>query len=249
MLLDMLATTVQNHPLDWEDHIRKVCMAYNTSIQATTGYSPFYLIFGRNAYLPVDVMFPTEKPAADVSYGEYAKMMSKTMEKAFHTVCEHVGDNHGQQKQFYDKKCHGERFQSGDLVFLHSIVVPRGQAKKLYHPWSGPWRVVKPLSEAVYRIQGPSGSKQRRMIVHFDRLKPCPKGTEFVTINSKSIVYETRSRSEKPATFNNHHPHHPHQYVAESVDYDDEAEVTTTRWYPQRVRHAPSRYNDYVPLI
>ena len=159
-LLDMLATTVQNHPLDWEDHIRKVCMAYNTSIQATTGYSPFYLMFGRNARLPVDVMFPTEKPAADVSYGEYAKMMSKTMEKAFHTVREHVGDKHERQKQFYDKKCHGERFQPGDLVFLHSTVVPRGQAKKLYHPWSGPWRVVKPLSEAVYRIQGPSGSKQ-----------------------------------------------------------------------------------------
>ena len=185
MLLDMLATTIKNHPPDWADHIRKVCKAYNTSIQATTGYSPFYLMFGRNARLPVDVMFPNEKPAADVSCGEYAKMMSKTMEKAFHTVCEHVGDKHERQKQFYNKKYHGECFQSGDFVFLHSTVVPRGQAKKLYHPWSGPWRVVKPLSEAVYRIQGPSGSKQRQMIVHFDCLKPCPKGTEFVTINSK----------------------------------------------------------------
>ena len=66
-----------------------------------------------------------------------------------------------------------------------------------------------------------------------------------LTMNSKS-ANETRSRSEKPVTVNNHHPH---QYVAESVDYDDEAEVTATRRYPQRVRHAPSRYNDYVPLI
>ena len=141
-------------------------------------------MFGRNARLPVDVMFPTEKPATDVSYGEYAKMMSKTMEKAFHTVHEHVGDKHEQQRQFYDKKYHGNRFQSGDLVFLHSTVVPRGQARKLYHLWSGPWRVVKSFLEAVYRIQGPSGSKQQRMIVHFDRLKQCPKETEFVTINS-----------------------------------------------------------------
>ena len=62
--------------------------------------------------------------------------------------------------------------------------MPQGQAKKLYHPWTGPWRVLKALSEAVYRIQGPSGSKQRRVIVHFDRLKPCPRGTEFVTLKS-----------------------------------------------------------------
>ena len=46
-------------------------------------------------------------------------------------------------------------------MYLHSNVVPCGQSKKLHNSWSGPWRVVKPLSEAVYRIQGPSGSKQR----------------------------------------------------------------------------------------
>ena len=164
--------------------------------------------------LPVDVMFPTEKPAADVSYGEYAKMMSETMEKAFHTVREHVGDKQERQKQFYDKKCHGKPFQTGDLVFLHSTVVPRGQAKKPHHPWSGPWKVVKSLSEPVYRIQGRSGSKQRRMIVHFDRLKPCPKGTEFVTLNSKRTDNETNSKTKKPATSNNHQLH---QYVAEMM--------------------------------
>ena len=31
-LLDMLATTTQNHPFDWEDQLPKVCMAYNTSV-------------------------------------------------------------------------------------------------------------------------------------------------------------------------------------------------------------------------
>ena len=101
-----------------------------------------------------------------------------------------------------------------------------------------------PLSEAVYRIQGPSGSKQRRMIVHFDRLKPCPKGTEFVTLKSKSTTNETDLRSKKSATSNDHQLH---QYVAEDVDYDDEAEVGTTRHNPQRVRYAPSRYTDCVP--
>ena len=229
-LLDMLSTTVQSHPLDWEDHIRKVCMAYNTSVQATTGYSPFYLMFGRNARLPVDVMFPTDKPAADVSYGEYAKMTSESMEKAFNIAREHVGEKQEQQKQFYDKKCHGKRFQTGDLVYLHSNVVPRGQAKKLHHPWSGPWRVVKPLSEAVYRIQGPSGSKQRRVVVHFDRLKPCPKGTEFVTLTTKRTD-ETRSRSKRPATLNDQRPHN---FVVEHVDDNDDAEVTTTfPWVPE----------------
>ena len=121
-------------------------------------------------------------------------------------------------------------------MYLHSTVVRRGQAKKLHHPWTGPWRVLKPLSEAVYRIQGPSGSKQRRVIVHFDRLKPCPKGTEFVPL--KSSTNKDNSRT----TERTDHVDRPNQFVAESVedDKDGEAGVITTRRYPQRVRHAPA---------
>ena len=40
-LLDMLATTTREHPFDWEDQIRKVCMAYNTSVHSSTGFTPF----------------------------------------------------------------------------------------------------------------------------------------------------------------------------------------------------------------
>ena len=60
-------------------------MAYNTSVQATTGYSPFYPMFGSNARIPIDVMFPTDKPDK-LNYGEYAKELKSTLEKAFDTV-------------------------------------------------------------------------------------------------------------------------------------------------------------------
>ena len=34
-MLAMLATCAKDNPLDWERHVRKVCMAYNTSVQAS----------------------------------------------------------------------------------------------------------------------------------------------------------------------------------------------------------------------
>jgi len=54
-LLDMLATW--NHPFAWEDQLSKVCMAYNTSVHASTGYTPFFLMFGRQARMPIDLMY------------------------------------------------------------------------------------------------------------------------------------------------------------------------------------------------
>ena len=37
-LLAMLATAVQEHPFEWEEHLRRLCMAYNTSIHPTTAW-------------------------------------------------------------------------------------------------------------------------------------------------------------------------------------------------------------------
>jgi len=49
---------VKNHK-DWESHLRATCMAYNTSIQSTTGQSLFFLMFGRRAKIPVDLLCGT----------------------------------------------------------------------------------------------------------------------------------------------------------------------------------------------
>ena len=47
---------------------------------------------------------------------------------------------------------------------------------KLNRPWTGPWQVIKRLSEVVYRIKycGPAGSYSgvKRRVVHFNQLKP-----------------------------------------------------------------------------
>ena len=58
-------------------------------------------------------------------------------------------------------------------MWLHSPMDKRKVSKKLYHPWSGPHKVVKKLSEANYRIEQLQGRRVRK-VVHFDRLKSCP---------------------------------------------------------------------------
>ena len=39
--------TVGNHQADWQQHIRKLCLAFNSSIHSSTGFSPFFLTFWR----------------------------------------------------------------------------------------------------------------------------------------------------------------------------------------------------------
>ncbi len=83
------------------------------------------------------------------------------------------------QKELFDRrKVHGELLEEGQLVMVHNPVVPWGQSRKLHCPWSGPYKVVKRLSDAVYRVLD-TRSRRQRQVIHFDRLKPCPPGMKF----------------------------------------------------------------------
>jgi len=258
-MLAMLSTCAKGNPLDWERHVRKVCMAYNTSVQASTGYTPFFLMFGRQARIPVDVMYavPNSTPQ---SPNEYAATLGKQMGQAFTLARKHSLTKHERQKEIYDKKVHGKPYQKGDHVWLHSPMGKREPSKKLYHPWSGPYRVVKKLSEANYRIEQLQGRRNRK-IVHFDRLKPCPKNLRLNQEHHNDLEAPEPNRPCNPEL-----PVYPPfgQNLQIVVDDDDDIGMTledhavetaitspalsTQSRYPRREHRAPSRYSDYVSI-
>ena len=99
--------------------------------------------------------------------------------RAYSAAREHVvGTAVERAKETYNGKVHG-----GDLVWLNNLVVPRGVPRKLHCPWSGPFKVVKRILSAVYRIQDQRTSRsRRRIVVHFDRLKRCPLDIRVETV-------------------------------------------------------------------
>eukprot|EP00731_Ephydatia_muelleri_P021198 Em0013g925a len=151
-LLDMLATTIDNHQADWQHHIRKLCLAYNSSIHSTTGFSPFFLMFGRQVKLPIDLMYGTNRTGPDTAAG-FAQKLKEGLQEAYKLVREKCQAEHKRQKALYDERVHGKPFSPGDLVWLHSPAVPRGRSRKLHHPWKGPLKVVERLGESNYKIK------------------------------------------------------------------------------------------------
>ena len=82
-------------------------MAYNSSVQASIGYIPFFLMFGRQARIPVDVMYGIPNSSRQTIH-EYAVTLRKQMDKAFSLAGEHSLTNHIRYKEIYDRKVHGK---------------------------------------------------------------------------------------------------------------------------------------------
>ena len=166
-LLNML---VAECPFNWEEVLARICFAYNTSVQATTGFTPFYLMFGRQARLPVDLMYGVPQKDEVVRPETYAGQLKKSLEKSYAAVKKTFNTEHKRQKTLRDRKVHGRPFSAGDLVWLFNPAVPRGKSKKFHAPWIGPFRVKSRISDATYRIKDTT-NRRRKQVVHFDRLK------------------------------------------------------------------------------
>ena len=121
-LLNMLSTVVGDLHSTWDQHLRAICMAYNTSVQPSTGYSPFCLIFGRQPRLPIDLGYQTQTEQP-LSTKTYVACQLSILEDTFRLVRTNMGVKQNRQKHLYDRKIHGDPYSVGDHVFLFSPVV------------------------------------------------------------------------------------------------------------------------------
>ncbi|XP_064631387.1 uncharacterized protein LOC135489780 [Lineus longissimus] len=148
-----------------------VVQDYLTNVQESTGFTPARLMLGREMVTPLSFVAgrPPGEPCDDV--GTYAEDVEQRMRSAFDMVEESLGAAHKRQKVVYDSRKHGKKFELGDRVWLHSPAVKRGLSRKLHKPWTGPFVIVKVLSDVNFKIQLEGGRKS--YVVHFNRLKPC----------------------------------------------------------------------------
>ena len=60
-LLNMLGTLTPEQKKDWKGHAPSLVHAYNCTRNAATGFSPYFLLFGREPRLPVEVEFGLQR--------------------------------------------------------------------------------------------------------------------------------------------------------------------------------------------
>eukprot|EP00731_Ephydatia_muelleri_P019435 Em0012g260a len=122
------------------------------------------------------------------------------------------GDGNGEDEGGLQSRVHGKQYEPGDLVWLHTPVVPKGKPRKLHCSWTGPFRVVKRLSAVtniILDLRHIAVRRRKRMVVHFDHLKPCPSDIrlDFDDVDAKNPEAEgptstnqSRHRPEYPGT-------------------------------------------------
>lgn len=82
-LPSMLQTLNETHKSRRKDHVNKLTHAYNCTVHESTGYSPFFLLFGGSPRLPIDVIFDLEAETVSRSHAEYVTKWKTAMQEAY----------------------------------------------------------------------------------------------------------------------------------------------------------------------
>jgi len=165
----LLGKTVETHQKDWPHRLPFVVSAYNGCVHETTGYSPNFLMFGRELNVAVDLVLgnPSGPPQ---SINDYAAHLTGAMAEAYDGVREHLQRNAERSKQYYDFSAKPRAFQAGDLVWMYSPRQYPNRTPKWQRCYSGPFEVVRRVNAVNYAIR--KTPRSAVLMVHVNKLKP-----------------------------------------------------------------------------
>ncbi|XP_037529401.1 uncharacterized protein LOC119406741 [Rhipicephalus sanguineus] len=144
----MLSMYVSEDHRDWDCTLPFVTFAYNSSRHDVTGYSPFYLLYGRDPLLPLDSLLPSEANSTTF----YAHDAIARAATARRVARDRLLASQADQKRLYDSHHRDMRFSPGSLVLLWLPSRRVGLSEKLLPRYAGPYRVLRQVTEVTYEI-------------------------------------------------------------------------------------------------
>jgi hypothetical protein len=151
---------------NWDVFLGEVALHYNTTVNAATGYSPYYVMFGRESMMPTEdhlrefkKIYPINAPQVNL----YVRQLEVVLSALWEMVTSQLAKNTAKlQIRNEDSARKMIPFSPGDYVF-HREVVQRSYvndaekkkvkvARKLLMRYTGPHRVIRNINDVIYHI-------------------------------------------------------------------------------------------------
>ena len=172
-LLQMLGTLEESKKSDWKAHVPSLVHAYNSTFHDSTGYSPYFLMFGRHPRLAIDAFFGLNPDVlAAKTHTEYVRKLRQRLHFAYQKASREAKKSAAHHKSTYDLKARSSVIQPGDRVLVRNVGI-RGK-HKLADRWEHKPYIVKqqPNPDIPVFVVQEEGSRKKPRILHRNLLLP-----------------------------------------------------------------------------
>jgi hypothetical protein len=156
-LKDRIYDDASNYATRWLAELPHVIWGLRTRVSSTTGFSPFFLVYGSKVVLPTNVAFgaPQIRFYEEGEAEQTCRIDLDSLEEQRLAAVMRQARHDQQLRRYHDRNVRKTSFNVGDLV-LRRIQKTDGM-HKLSTPWEGPFIVTEVISPSTYRLQWGDG--------------------------------------------------------------------------------------------
>ena len=130
-ILQFLHCFIHGQQEDWDLHLATVGMAIRSTVNRQTGFSPNFLMLGREVLHPIDFMLNPGGEEERRTPGTYAARHQEAMRIAHREVRQKLQQSQRRQKRDYDLRLEEIKYSVDDAVYRFNRSIVLGQSKKI----------------------------------------------------------------------------------------------------------------------
>jgi hypothetical protein len=154
---------------DWDEYLPLAEFAYNNSLNPSTGYTPFYLNYGRHPRTPATLnayLRQVDDPKLPAVM-DFLDGLTTALARARGNVAR----AQQQQKFHFDKKRRDVAYYEGDSVYISTREIPFRHHHKLRDRWLGPFTITRKVDDLNYELALPKTMGIHNTF-HVSKLRP-----------------------------------------------------------------------------
>ena len=166
-----LRKVINNNPLNWDELLSEVLWAYRTSKRLSINTTPFSLVYGHDAVLPVEITIESLRVAkqnqpSQVDYESAMMVEMDDLDEAQVAALNSIILQKQKVTKSYNRRIRPKTFVIGDLVW--KVILPSGTKEPYLGKWSsnweGPYLISQLFDGNAYKLMHHTGEEHIRSI-------------------------------------------------------------------------------------
>ncbi|MCO5601693.1 hypothetical protein L7F22_055816 [Adiantum nelumboides] len=183
VLCKIITKHVRDRPQDWDKHLTAALWAYRTSFKVSTQFTPYHLVYGQEALLPIEVELGSLRVLAKETTSSKEKLEQwildlQRLELDREAATDYYITQANKKKEQFNNKVKEKKLEEGMLVMRYDSGLDLSHSKKFLQRWEGPYIIFKKFKNGSYRLQDLSDKIHKypvngwRLKEFFQRIQP-----------------------------------------------------------------------------
>ncbi|MCO5608969.1 hypothetical protein L7F22_063187 [Adiantum nelumboides] len=183
VLCKIITKHVRDRPQDWDKHLTAALWAYRTSFKVSTQFTPYHLVYGQEALLPIEVELGSLRVLARETTSSKEKLEQRILdlqrlELDREAATDYYISQANKKREQFNNKVKENKLEERMLIMRYDSRLDLSHSKKFLQRWEGPYVIFKKFKNGSYWLQNLSGKIHKypingwRLKEFFQRIQP-----------------------------------------------------------------------------